>query len=219
VAILDGNVKRVLTRVLGYGQDLAVAAHEKALWGLAQDLLPEQDLSTTMPRYTQGLMDLGATVCTTRRPQCLLCPLQSMCVAARNGQATAFPVRTKKLKRSAQSLWLLWAQDSAGRVWLQQRPERGIWARLYTLPLFESESALSDQLQGLPGREKWPLTSLPAFTHVLTHKDLHLHPVRLEIPSGDLPFDGGWVAADRWPVLGLPAPVRQLLEGRASSSR
>src|SRR5450830_404982 len=88
VAILDGNVKRVLTRALGFGDDLAVAAHERRLWDLATDLLPEAPAvggdagrSPDMPAYTQGLMDLGATVCTTRKPACLLCPLQATCKA------------------------------------------------------------------------------------------------------------------------------------------
>ncbi len=73
-AILDANVKRVLTRVLAYGEDLSSSRHEKALWVLAEDLLPAQDLHNTMPRYTQGLMDLGATVCLPRNPSCLVCP-------------------------------------------------------------------------------------------------------------------------------------------------
>ena len=70
VAILDGNVKRVLTRVLGFEADLASAANERALWALAHDLLPLLDLQQTMPRYTQGVMDLGATLCTARQPRC-----------------------------------------------------------------------------------------------------------------------------------------------------
>ena len=81
VAILDANVKRVLTRVMGFGDDLAVAAHERSLWNVATELLPHADLATVMPRYTQGLMDIGATVCLPRKPACLVCPLDAMCVA------------------------------------------------------------------------------------------------------------------------------------------
>ena len=72
VAILDGNVKRVLTRVLGFGEDLASAANERRLWDQAQALVPER--GEDMPAYTQGMMDLGATVCTPRKPRCLFCP-------------------------------------------------------------------------------------------------------------------------------------------------
>ena len=82
VAILDGNVKRVLTRVLAWERDIAQAASEKALWAIASDLLPVapagEPLHAAMATYTQGLMDLGATVCTIRRPACDACPANAM---------------------------------------------------------------------------------------------------------------------------------------------
>ncbi|HEX6242163.1 MAG TPA: A/G-specific adenine glycosylase, partial [Polyangiales bacterium] len=120
-AILDGNVKRVLGRVLAYGEDLSVGANERALWGYARELLPTRELHESMPRYTQGLMDLGATVCLPRNPSCLLCPVQEQCAAAREGQPENYPRKTRKLKRSAESLWLLHAQADDGAVWLQKR--------------------------------------------------------------------------------------------------
>jgi A/G-specific adenine glycosylase len=83
VAILDGNVKRVLTRVLGFDADLAVASNERALWDRATGLLPRSDLGTAMQRYTQGMMDLGATVCLHRNPLCLVCPVSDLCVQVR----------------------------------------------------------------------------------------------------------------------------------------
>jgi A/G-specific adenine glycosylase len=104
VAILDGNVKRVLTRVLGFSGDLAQSANEKALWNLATDLLPHDDLPENMPRYTQGLMDLGASICAGRQPQCLLCPVQALCQGYAEGDPGRYPVKTRKLKRSAQGL-------------------------------------------------------------------------------------------------------------------
>lgn len=209
VAILDGNVKRVLTRALGFGADLASAANERALWTLATELLPQRDLARAMPRYTQGVMDLGATVCLARKPLCAACPLSAVCVARREGEPERYPVKTRKLKRTAQSLWLLWAQTRDGAVWLRQRPTPGVWAGLYCLELFDSHTAL---LQAVPARYRGSLQDLPAFTHVLTHKDLHLHPVRVQLPaSARLSSEGGWQAAGAWPQLGLPAPVRKLL--------
>ena len=95
--ILDANVRRVLTRALGFGADLAEARNERALWSLAEALLPDTDLASTMPRYTQGLMDLGAGICLPRSPCCMLCPLQPVCVAGRAGDAERYPVRTRKL--------------------------------------------------------------------------------------------------------------------------
>lgn len=209
VAILDGNVKRVLTRVLGFGGDLAQGANERALWSLATELLPQDDLQNTMPRYTQGMMDLGATVCLPRKPACTACPAAGFCAARREERPEHYPVKTRKLKRTAQSLWLLWAQTREGAVWLRPRPTPGVWAGLYCLELFDSES---DLCAAVPAMYRDRLEYLPAFTHVLTHKDLHLHPVRVQLPARTrLSEAGGWQHAEAWPALGLPAPVRRLL--------
>ena len=207
VAILDGNVKRVLTRLLGFGKDLASASAERELWAHADALLPA--VSQAMPSYTQGLMDLGATVCLARNPQCLLCPVSDICVARRQGRPQDYPVKTRKLKRTAQSLWLLRAQSSDGAVWLERRPPTGIWAGLYCLPVFESRDALAD---ALPRHARAALRDDPAFLHVLTHKDLHLHPVGAQLKASALrKGQGDWFDAARWPGLGLPAPIRKLL--------
>ncbi len=207
VAILDGNVKRVLSRVLGFDADLAVVANERALWDRATALLP--DRAQAMPVYTQGLMDLGAGVCLLRNPTCPTCPLRELCIARRQGRPEYFPVKTRKVKRGAESLWLLQAQTAGGAFWLAKRPTPGIWAGLYCLPVFESREALQAKL---PARFQARLRDAPSFTHVLTHKDLHLHPVAAQLPVSALAgFEGAWVAADRWVALGLPAPIRTLL--------
>jgi len=209
VAILDGNVERVLTRVLGFDADLALAANERKLWDEADRLLPIDQLHLAMPRYTQGVMDLGATLCTSKKPACERCPLASLCVARQQGQPERFPVKTRKLKRSAQSIWLLQAQDSDGAVWLAKRPTPGVWAGVYCFPLFDSREALA---AALPARHHAALQDAPAFTHVLTHKDLHLHPVTLKLPKRlAMQNEGAWVSAAEWPGLGLPAPIRKLL--------
>jgi len=211
VAILDANVKRVVTRVLAFDADLALAANERALWDSATALLPEGPHATThMPRYTQGMMDLGATVCLPKKPLCGDCPVQQRCKAYTVGDPVRYPVRTRKLKRSSQSLWLLWAQTATGAVWLSQRPTPGVWAGLYCLPLFDSEEALRVSVSAHLLQD---LIELPAFTHVLTHKDLHLHTRRLVLANATTQWgDGRWVGPKDWPVLGLPAPVRKMLE-------
>lgn len=220
VAILDGNVKRVLTRVLGFSADLAQSANERALWDKAAELLPDHDLPETMPRYTQGLMDLGATICAGRQPQCLLCPVQKLCRGFVEGDPGKYPVKTRKLKRSAQDLSLLWAQRPDGSVWLERRPGRGVWGGLYCLPVFDSD----DELKAvLPSSLQSRLDPLPQFVHVLTHKDLHLSPWIAGFRAGQaLPKamvsderPGAWFSPAEWPALGLPAPIRKLLEQEA----
>ena len=209
VAILDGNVKRVLTRLLGFEHDLALAASERDLWAHAEALLPAHGGDEAMPRYTQGLMDLGATVCLPRNPQCLLCPVTDLCVARQQGRPNDFPMRSRKLKRSAQSLWLLHARAPDGSVWLQRRPASGIWAGLYCLPAFDSRDELASTL---PLKARAGLRDDPPFLHVLTHKDLYLHPVGAQVKSLALDKQqGAWFGAAQWPQLGLPAPIRRLL--------
>jgi A/G-specific adenine glycosylase len=173
VAILDGNVKRVLTRVLAFDGDLASAAQERALWAEATRLLPAQGIE----RYTQGLMDLGATICLQRSPQCLLCPVHGDCAAARAGRQEDYPVKTRRLKRGRREhvwLWLQWRD----KLWLAQRPDTGVWAGLWSLPEFDSGDAFDAQAQHWPGEGE----ALDSFTHVLTHLDWRLHPVRWTLP-------------------------------------
>jgi len=219
VAILDANVKRVVTRVLGFDADLASARNERALWDAASGLLPSaQRGASDMPRYTQGMMDLGASVCSPKKPDCLRCPVQSFCVATTAGDAERYPVRTRKLKRSSQSLWLLWLQRGDGAVWLVQRPTPGVWAGLQCFPLFDSEEALH---AALPTGTPEGLQVLPVFTHVLTHKDLFLHPARMDIAQAAIKsgafseahaVPGAWFIPAQWAAAGLPAPIRKLLE-------
>jgi A/G-specific adenine glycosylase len=216
VAILDGNVKRVLTRVLGFGGDLASSAQERALWDRATDLLPPKGERADIARYTQGVMDLGATICLPRKPSCMLCPVDRMCVALREGEPERYPVKTRKLRRTSQSLWMLQAADGSGpgRVWLEKRPARGIWGGLYCLPVFDSREALLDTLGAA---ERQAAMDAPAFLHVLTHKDLHLHPVQVTVGGRSLGEQGGWFGPDAWASLGLPAPVRKLLLAASGS--
>jgi A/G-specific adenine glycosylase len=130
-------------------------------------------------------------------------------VAHAQGESERYPVKTRKLKRTAEQLWLLQAQTSAGEVWLVQRPSTGVWAGLYCLPVFESSEALQ---QSLPASRQAGLQPQAVVKHVLTHKDLYLHPVRLVLPRRVSLGEGQWVASVDWPALGLPAPIRQLLQ-------
>jgi A/G-specific adenine glycosylase len=175
-----------------------------------------------MQRYTQGMMDLGATVCLAKRPMCLLCPLANDCVAKRQGTPDKYPVKTRKLKRTSQSIWLLWAQAESTEnmqgdaVFLQKRPTPGVWAGLYCFVLFDSHAAL---LESVPARYHATVQDQTVFTHVLTHKDLYLHPVKVILPTSALEGQAGqWFTADEWPGLGLPAPVRKLLLAASSAA-
>lgn len=212
VAILDGNVKRVLARVLAFEGDLAEARAERELWNAASALLPGRGIEA----YTQGLMDLGATLCLTRSPLCLLCPVQGLCKAAQAGTQERYPVKSRRLVRSRrENAWL--EARWRGQVWLVQRPPSGVWAGLWSLPEFESVDALSRFTGGWPGKAE----VLAPFSHALTHFDWALHPVRWTFPMRSsartiAPLLAGWPTG-RWYdsdaalALGLPAPLRKRL--------
>ncbi len=215
VAILDGNVKRVLARVLAFDGDLAQARSVDRLWQMAQLLLPA---AADIGPYTQGLMDLGATVCLPREPQCGRCPLRSACRAAAVGEPAAYPVKSRRLARGERRSALLWLERHDGAVWLVRRPAAGVWAGLWTLPAFDD----IDRLRAALGPVGDTLAALPPVRHALTHFDWHLHPLRGTWrgatlppagPSGDASADGEgrWWMVSEALALGLPAPVRRLL--------
>ncbi len=199
VAILDGNVKRVLGRVLAFDGDLSSSAAEKRLWAHATALLPEHDVD----RYTQGLMDLGATLCTAKSPDCLLCPVQPLCRGQKEGDPTRYPLKTRKLKRGRRENWWLWL-ERGGQVLLQQRPPTGVWAGLWTLPMFDDEAGVRAALPGVA------LEPLPRIEHALTHFDWVLHTLRGEAAPGQT-LVGTWVEREQLSSYGLPAPLKKLI--------
>jgi A/G-specific adenine glycosylase len=220
-AILDGNVKRVLARHLGFDADLASASAQRALWLHAESLLPP---AREMPVYTQGLMDLGATVCVPREPRCLVCPLQADCVARRSGRASELPVKSRRLTRGARSNALLWLRHRDD-VLLVRRPERGVWAGLWSLP----ELANLDAARAHASQWAGVGMTLPAIDHALTHFDWHLQPLRWDLPSRtgaatrariaaacDAGDGARWLAQSDALAMSLPSPVRRLLGAEES---
>ncbi len=226
VSIMDGNVKRVLSRVLGWDGDLSVRAHEKALIEVAAELVPAR--AQDMPAYTQGLMDLGATVCMPRNASCLVCPWSDACAGRQQGEPERLPIKTRKLKRSERRSSLLWWtwQD---QVWLAQMPATGVWAGLWTLPFWDDDAAAQAALSALDA--DWPGWweqghAQPPLKHVLTHLDWWLSTRRWSVPTPEmaqalsqlLPGASGqsagrWVKLSELGKLGLPAPITRCLQG------
>lgn len=217
VSILDGNVKRVLSRVWGYEQDITSTAGHQALWTLAQSLLPAQPAVADMADYTQGLMDLGATVCKPRQPLCTICPAQGQCVAHTTGRQHDLPVKLKRVRRTTEDgWWRVWVRPD-GAVRLQRRPHKGVWAGLYAFDDVPDEAtALAPPAGALAGAQ--PIVH-PTIRHVLTHKDWLLHLVQWPVQSEAVPqeacldADGVvWLGPhDNDQLVGLPAPLRRWL--------
>jgi A/G-specific adenine glycosylase len=216
-AILDGNVRRILARVLAFDRDLADPRSERALWSAATALLPADDIEA----YTQGLMDVGATLCRARAPHCLLCPVQALCAAARSATQERFPVKSRRLVRGRRdNVWLeLCHRDE---IFLVERDASGVWAGLWSLPELDSLAELDVLVAAWPGIR----VQRPSFVHVLTHFDWHLQPVRWTFPTPTparalAPMlarwpRGRWFVPDDALALGLPAPLRKRLQAIAA---
>ena len=211
-AILDGNVKRVLARHRGVAGWPGTPRVQAVLWTHAEAQTPPARVAD----YTQAIMDLGATVCTRARPICLTCPIQSDCIARREGRIAELPTARPKREVPTRSTTMLIARDRGGRILLERRPPVGVWAQLWSLPETDDADAGLAALRARIGPLAHnPLQPAP-FEHVFTHFRLDVVPLLLDAPSAadavadDL--DRGWFAASEWATLGLPAPVRKLLE-------
>ena len=214
-AILDGNVKRVFARVFGVEGYPGEKRIEEALWRRADALLPEDGIEA----YTQGLMDLGATLCTRSRPDCGRCPLQARCVAYATGRTAELPVRKpKKTSPEKRADVLVVLHD--GQVLLEQRPGSGIWGGLLSLPEVDGhvgigedrdgDGALSAALARLGTVEE--VQALLPLVHVFTHYKLHIYPHRVSLAvRGATPERHVWVPLSSIGDAALPAPVKKLL--------
>ncbi len=208
-AILDGNVKRVLTRHFGIEGFPGAAAVERRLWRIAAELLPPR---RAMPAYTQGLMDLGATVCTRAQPRCDACPIASTCVALRTGRVAELPTpRPRKALPTRRAHMLVAVHD--GAVLVQERPPAGVWGGLLALPQFESAAALRTAARML-GDGSGRVRPLPSRRHAFTHFTLDFtpHVVRLARSAPREAMRGSlWLSLAQIEAAALPAPIRALL--------
>ncbi|MEQ1437991.1 A/G-specific adenine glycosylase [Fontimonas sp. SYSU GA230001] len=208
-AILDGNVRRVLARHAAIDGWPGAPAVQKRLWALAEQHLPQERLAD----YTQALMDLGATVCTPRRPACARCPVATDCKALALGAVERYPQPRPRRTRPLRHARLLLASNGDGELLLEKRAPLGIWGGLWCPPLLDdAQLASGGWAQGLLDGAS-PRT-LPALRHGFTHFDLELQPLRIELQHIDVLAEPGrwrWVRLSELPELGLPAPVRKLI--------
>ena len=205
--ILDGNVKRVLCRVFARDGNPQDKAFERSLWTLAESLMPSEN--TDMPAYTQGLMDLGATVCKRSKPLCGECPMADMCEAKKQNLTAELP--RKKSAGAVKTLPLYWLvlRDKNGALLLEKRPAKGIWGGLYCVPCFERWEDLQ-QFAARLGLDAADLNEQAAFTHKLTHRLLLITPFAANAETASV-SDGLWVSPAQLPDYGLPKPLADYL--------
>lgn len=214
--ILDGNVKRILSRVFGVDEPQNAKIEQK-LWQLAHQALVNDDdahvlgisFERALVAYTQGVMDLGATVCKRSKPDCPVCPWQPLCIAHRDGRTAEIPARRIRPTAVVVEIvwWVYWREN---QVWLEQRPSRGIWANLWEPP----------QIARLKGAAVDKNTqSLPTRIHRLTHRELRITPMVVKVNThqahrlSNQLSEGMWLSLIEQPIsLALPKAVARLLD-------
>jgi A/G-specific adenine glycosylase len=208
--ILDGNVRRVLARHAGIPGDPTSAAVQQALWNEAEARMTRHDVEA----YTQGMMDLGATVCLPRKPLCLLCPVNEDCVARLEDRIAKLPGRKARAPARRRRVAML-VVLARGEVLLEKRPARGIWGGLWSLPEADADARPEETLRSEWGLEAARVERLQPFEHAFTHFTLEVTPWRVE-PRRPLALaeskPATWLALSELAGAALPSPVRKLLE-------
>ena len=208
-AILDGNVKRVLARLCGidgYPGDAAVA---RRLWQAAESLLPGSGLRA----YTQGLMDLGAMLCTRRIPRCEQCPAAGLCIAHREGRTAQLPApRPRKVLPQRRTTMMILRR--AGEVLLEKRPPTGVWGGLWSFPEVDADADAVAYCLRRYGAEVEVLTALPLVAHGFTHFHLDILPLPLRVrrwPRQAAQPGRAWLSLAQAQSAAIPQPVRRIL--------
>ncbi len=200
-AILDGNVKRVLSRHQLISGIPNQAATLKKQWAVAEAFTPERDCD----KYTQAMMDLGAMVCVRSQPKCDSCPVYVDCGAFQTGRIAEFPNKKPKKVLPEKQTTMLIISDGQ-RLFLEKRPDSGIWGGLWSLPEV-AEAAIADWLNRQQLRERAERQQLPQYTHTFTHYRLHIQPVVITVAS----VPDGFTIEEQT-TMGLPTPVKRILD-------
>ena len=215
-ALLDGNVKRVLSRYFLVEGAPGKADVQKKLWGLADACMHK----TRCADYSQAIMDLGATCCRPKNPTCLSCPLETTCLANQAGVVNLYP--NKKIKKIIptrhQQFILLHTADDL--VYLEKRPETGLWGGLWCLPTLDMGECPSLHVSNAYGLSTEAPLEVMKMKHTFSHFHLHLVALSLKTTSGGESLPGQWFHRDSLNDVGLAKPVSRVLHcffvGRSS---
>jgi len=212
--ILDGNVKRVLSRCValeGWPGRPEVTAQ---LWALATKLTP----LTRTAAYNQALMDLGATVCTRRHPACDRCPLRTWCQARAQQRQHEFPTSRPRSPLPERTALLLLIRSHCGKIVLHQRPPTGIWGSLWSLPEVAVDADPTAWCRAHLDLNPQQIEHLPARYHSFTHFKLKIELARLVVATASKTSADHyrWFELAQLPTIGLPAPVKKIIMADAS---
>ena len=213
-AILDGNVKRVLARCFGIEGLPGTASAERAMWALAESLLPAAGIES----YTQGLMDLGSMVCTRRKPFCAACPMHDFCIARRDGRQAELPVAKPRKTLPERDTTVLLLSDGK-RVLLERRPPAGIWGGLLALP--EGGVAEARAVARHHGCRLLDIRASGSLKHSFSHFRLNIQALLCTVEeTASVAAEAGWQWLEHAEIetAALPTPVRHLLRNMVKTS-
>jgi A/G-specific adenine glycosylase len=200
-AILDGNVKRVLARfyeVEGhYGQSETL----KKLWQLARENTPKNDTD----KYTQAIMDLGATICIRTKPKCEVCPISEYCQARKNNTQNLYPnPKLKKEKPTKSVAMLVFKNDQ--KIYLEKRPNKGIWGGLWSFVECDNEKEIIDKTIKSFDCSAIKKQELPKFKHTFSHYHLWIYPIIIECQKDKNFYQISSLK------LGVPSPIKKIIK-------
>ena len=217
--ILDGNVKRVLTRYHGIKGWPGERRTENKLWELAELYTPTKSIK----QYTQAVMDLGATVCIRRNPDCHACPLALTCFAKTKNKQHFFPEKKPKKKLPKRDTVFAIMENDCGNILLEQRPSHGIWGGLWCFPEFSSDFQIEKAIKRKYGFDVEGQIKYKAINHSFTHFHLTIKPIHIKLQRDkNKVYDSeatAWINPKKYPKLGLPAPVLSMLTDLNNSKR
>ncbi|MEO8386470.1 MAG: A/G-specific adenine glycosylase [Betaproteobacteria bacterium] len=209
-AILDGNVKRVFARHFCIDGDVKTKPVEELLWRTAEAQLPCTDIEA----YTQGLMDLGATVCKRIKPTCLLCPVAKSCRALAEQRVDELPTRGQKREIPRRQTRMLMIVCN-GDVLLERRPPAGIWGGLWSFPELGMETDVLAAVSFRLGLSAIAANEMPTVEHGFTHFSLTIYPIEITLgrkPVRAMEPASIWLDLEAATEAAIPAPVKRILE-------
>jgi len=211
--VVDGNVERVMARLGAFTEPLPEI--KSKLKSYAADFVP----SNRPGDYAQALMDLGATICTPRKPSCLLCPLEQFCEARRKGIAEELPTKAKKVPRPTRRGAAFWLQRKDGAVLLRRRPPKGLLGGMMEVPSSEwtkdGEVDGDEVLSHAPVKSSWQRQD-GLVEHTFTHFHLQLS-VYTATMSGKAKAKGEWVALKDLDDQALPTVMKKIIRHARAS--
>ncbi|MFX3675082.1 MAG: A/G-specific adenine glycosylase [Paenisporosarcina sp.] len=205
---VDGNVMRVLSRILLIRDDIAKPKTRKLFEEAVSELIDSVDPSS----FNQGLMELGATICTPTSPKCLLCPVREHCSAFYAGEQNELPNKTKNKKNKTLTFDVFVVQNEEGKFLLEKRPETGLLANLWQFPMVESATKDMETVPLLENRFGIYFTKeneLRPFKHVFSHLTWEMNNISGNaIEASTIPEACKWLSKEE--VQNVPMPVPML---------